>query len=419
MPLPAFDQAALINIAIATLCGIAVGVERQWSGKAVGPRARFAGIRTFTLLGLVSGLSGWLWTAGAQGPAIVFLAGVGALVVVAYLSASRADVDGTTEVAAFVVMAAGVLAGVGLRPLASGITAVTALLLVEKTRLHGWVQRLDREEVRAGARFAVMAAVVLPLLPAGPFGPYDAIRPRMLWALVLFFSGLSFVGYVARKIIGPSRGDVLTGVLGGLVSSTSVTLTFSRLSQDHPQSGRALAAGAVGASVMLLPRLVVAAAVLAPALSRALWPLFVVPAGIGIVLALTGWRDRGGSARRPNEVKNPLQVTAALQMAALFQVVLFAVGFVTSRFGHAGIYTSAAVLGLGDTDALTISMAQLVTSGTAASVAATAVTIGVVSNTLVKLLIAVVVGRGQYRTLTAVGLALMAAALAAGAYLIR
>ena len=280
------------------------------------------------------------------------------------------------------------------------------------------MQGLDREEIRAGARFAVMAAVVLPLLPAGPFGPYDAIRPRMLWALVLFFSGLSFVGYVARKIVGPSRGYLIAGTLGGLLSSTSVTLTFSRLSQNHPEAGRALASGAVGASVMLLPRLVVATALLAPALSRSLWPMFIVPACIGLALALTGWRDHGSANRRQEPVRNPLQFTAALQMAALFQIVLFVVGFVTARFGQAGIYPSAAVLGLGDMDALTISMAQLTTAGTAAATTATAVAIGIISNTIVKLMIVLTVGRGAYRILTAIGLALMAVALAVGVYLL-
>jgi uncharacterized membrane protein (DUF4010 family) len=416
VPQPAFDQSALVNLAIATLCGVAIGIERQWSGKAAGPRARFAGVRTFTLLGLVSGLSGWLWTVGAQGPALVFLAGLGAIVVIAYLAASRTDIDGTTEVAAFVVMVAGVLAGAGMRPLASGIAAVTGLLLVEKHRLHGWVRKLDREEIRAGARFAVMAAVVLPLLPVGPFGPYGAIRPRMLWALVLFFSGLSFVGYVARKIVGPSRGYLIAGTLGGLLSSTSVTLTFSRLSQNHPEHGRALAAGAVGASVVLLPRILAATAVLAPALSLALWPMLVAPALIGILVAATGIHDHGSSTDRQERVQNPLQVTAALQMAALFQVVLFVIGFVSTQFGQAGIFPSAAVLGLADMDALTISMAQLTTTGTAAETTATAVAIGVISNTIVKLTIALVVGRGRYRTLTAVGLAGMAIALAAGVY---
>src|SRR5262245_41970309 len=126
-PGPVFDLVALQHIAVAFLGGLAVGIERQWSGKADGPRARFAGLRTFTLLGLVSGLSGWLWAAGLTGPAIIFLAGLGALVVVAYQAASKRDIDGTTEVSAFVVMAAGALAGAGYDALASGIIAVTLL----------------------------------------------------------------------------------------------------------------------------------------------------------------------------------------------------------------------------------------------------------------------------------------------------
>src|SRR5262245_6176319 len=124
------------HVFVAVLSGLAVGIEREWSGHSVGPRARFAGIRTFTLLGLAAGLSGWLWRGGLEGPALVFLAGLVSLVVVAYVAASRRDVDGTTEVAAFVVLAAGLLAGTGYVAAASAITAITVLLLVEKKRLH-------------------------------------------------------------------------------------------------------------------------------------------------------------------------------------------------------------------------------------------------------------------------------------------
>jgi uncharacterized membrane protein (DUF4010 family) len=406
------DSTALWNLVVALLGGLAVGIEREWSGHATGPRARFAGVRTFTLLALVSGLSGWLWTAGLQGPAVIFLAGLGALVVVAYVAASRRDVDGTTEVAAFVVMVAAVLAGAGYDRLSAGITAITVLLLVEKTRLHGFVSRLDREEVRAGARFAVMATVILPLLPEGPFGPLGGLRPRLLWALVLFFSGLSFVGYIARRAGGPGRGYAIAGTLGGLLSSTSVTLTFARLSRSHPAAGRGLAAGVLGACVLLLPRVLATTALLAPPLAGALWPAFVLPAVVGAVLAVRGWRDAGAPTPISRE-RNPLQISAAVQMAVLFQLVLYAVNFANAAFGQAGIYGSAAVLGLVDMDALTISIARLVAAGTAADVAARAVTIGVLSNTLVKFGIAASIGRGRFRPLAATGLALTALALGA------
>jgi uncharacterized membrane protein (DUF4010 family) len=406
------DAASLWNLAVATLGGLAVGIERQWSGHAVGPRARFAGLRTFTLLGLVAGLSGLLWVSGLQGPAIVFLAGLGALVVVAYLAASRHDVDGTTEVAAFVVMAAGVLAGAGHDRVASGIVALTVLLLLEKKRLHGLVSLIERVEVRAASRFAVMATVVLPLLPEGPFGPLGGVRPRQLWALVLFFSGLSFVGYIARRTAGPRRGYAIAGTLGGVLSSTAVTLTFARLSRSHPQAGRALASGALGGNAVLFPRVLIGSSLLAPALTRELWPAFVLPTAIGAGLAVVGLRDAGHPERIERE-KNPLQFKAALQMAALFQVVLYVSAFAEARFGQPGLYGSAALLGLVDMDALTISMSQLTQGGTNPGHAATAVTIGVIANTLVKLGVALAVGRGSFRPRAVIGLALMALALGA------
>jgi uncharacterized membrane protein (DUF4010 family) len=413
IPAVPFDVAALHGLLVAVLGGLAVGIERQWSGKAEGPQARFAGVRTFTLLALVAGLSGWLWAAGLRGPATVFLAGLGALVVVAYYAASRQDVDGTTEVAAFVVMVAAALAGMGLLRLASGIIAVTLLLLVEKRQLHSLVARLDREEIRAGARFAVMALVVLPLLPSGPYGPLGGVRPRLLWGLVLFFSGLSFLGYAARRVVGGNRGDTVAGLLGGLVSSTSVTLTFARLSQSRPTEGRALAAGVLGASAVLLPRVLVATAVLAPALTAALWPGFVLPALVGAAAVAGGLRDRGAAGHTAVD-RNPLQFRAALQMALLFQLVLFGVAAANRFFGEAGLYGSAALLGLTDVDALTVSMAQLsVTGATTAAAAAEALTIGIAANTLVKLGIVLVAGQGAFRPFAAVGLALMAATLIA------
>lgn len=407
----------LWNLAIALLGGIAVGVERQWRGKADGPSARFGGLRTFTMLGLVGGLSGWLWTSGLTGPSAILLAAMAALVVVAYQAASRHDIDATTEVAALVVLAAGVLAGSGSPTIASAIIAITLLLLVEKQHLHGLVSKLDIVEVRAGARFAVMAAVILPLLPEGPFGPYGGVKPRQLWALVLFFSGLSFVGYLARRAAGPRAGYALAGTLGGIVSSTSTTLTFSRLSAGHPELSRSIAAGVLGANLMLFPRVLIASAALAPPVAMSLWPLFAAPALAGAVMF---WLCLRGSnlSSAPETDRNPLQLGAALQMAAIFQLVLFGVAFAAGRFGEQGLLGSGALLGLTDVDALTMSMSRMATSGEAAvNDAAVAIALGVTVNTIVKLGIALAFGRGTYRPLAAGGLLLMAVLLAAGVWL--
>jgi uncharacterized membrane protein (DUF4010 family) len=243
----------IVGLLIAALGGAAIGLERQWSGHAEGPRARFAGIRTFTMLGAVGGISGFLWRAGITAPAAILFAGAVTIVAVAYVAGSQENIDGTTEVAALVVLAAGVLSGIGFVRLASGIIALATLLLVEKSRLHALVKRIDDVGLRSGVRFAVMALVVLPLLPEGPYGPLGGVRPRALWALVLFFSGLSFAGYIARRLVGPGHGYLVTGLLGGMVSSTNVTFTFARTSRSDIAMDRALAFGAVAANAMLYP----------------------------------------------------------------------------------------------------------------------------------------------------------------------
>jgi uncharacterized membrane protein (DUF4010 family) len=169
------------------------------------------------------------------------------------------SVDGTTEVAAIVVLAAGTLAGAGHLALASAVVAATTVLLLEKTRLHELVSRIDDAALRASARFAALALIILPLLPPGPYGPFDAIRPRELWAIVLFFSGLSFVGWIARRAVGPHEGVIVSGLLGGIISSTAVTWTFARESRADDAPRLALAAGVIGACTVMLVRVTVAA----------------------------------------------------------------------------------------------------------------------------------------------------------------
>jgi uncharacterized membrane protein (DUF4010 family) len=408
-----FDWTAVVRTLVGLLGGLAVGLERQWSGHATGPRARLGGLRTFTMLGLVASLSGWLWSAGLAAPATVVLASAGALIAIGYARASRVDIDATTEVAGVVVLTAGVLAGLGQIRVAMAVVAVTVLLLAEKTRLHAWTKQLDGTGVLAGARFAVMALVVLPLMPVGPYGPYDAIRPRDLWALVLFFSGLSFASYVARRVIGSQQGYAVSGILGGFISSTSVTLTMSRLSQHARSASGALASAVMGANAMLFLRVLAATAYLARPVTMALWPSFVAPFIIGAALTAFGMRSHASGPSKDPEENNPLQFKAAIQMAAMFQVVIFVMAAFKGLFTGQGLYGSAAVLGLTDVDALTLSMSRLSTSGTPAEMAAKAITIGILANTGVKLGLVVAIGRGKFRILAGVGLLLIAAALGA------
>lgn len=404
-------QADLLALLVATLGAAGIGVERQQSGHASGADARFAGIRTFTLLGLAAGIAGTLARIGQPWLAAVVLIGCVALVVVAYARASLRDVDATTEVAALVAIAAGVTAGLGFTTAASGVIAVTVLLLVEKSRLHALVAHVDDEEMRAAARFAVMAVVILPLLPEGPFGPLDGVRPRALWLLVLFFTGLSFIGYVARRIAGAAHGYPLTGALAGIVSSTNATVTFARLSRAHQVPASALATGTVAACTVLFPRVLIATTVLDSRVAVALLPYVLPPFLLGVLVVTLWLRGADADTERAHDTSNPLQVWPALQMALTFQMVLFGVALVRDWLGAGGLLATGAVLGLTDVDALTISMAGGTSTGIPVDTAAEAIVVGIVANSAMKAAVALVVGTREFGqraggTLTAMGLLL-------------
>jgi uncharacterized membrane protein (DUF4010 family) len=406
------DLTAGVGLGVATLGGAAIGLERQWSGHASGPQARFGGIRTFTLLGISAGLAGWLSSNGMLPLAAVLLGAAAALVVAAYVTASRVDIDGTTEVAALVVLAGGTLAGSGQLAPASAVFAGTVLLLLEKTRLHALAERIDDAALRASARFAALACIILPLLPEGPFGPLEAVRPRELWMLVLFFSALSFAGWIARRAVGAQHGVIVSGLLGGIISSTSVTLTFARDSRARNAPRLALAAGAIGACTVMLVRVFLACAVLNTALAAALPRYTGVAFLIGAAAVAAAWRVNTADGQANGIQDSPLNLRAALQMTGLFQLVLFVILIVQSRWGSGALVATSAFIGLTDLDALTLSLARGTSAG-GVPIAALALVAGILSNTLLKLIVAVVVGRGWFRVATAAGLGAMALAMGA------
>ena len=282
-------------------------------------------------------------------------------------------------------------------------------MLAEKPRLHGFVSKLDEATMLAAARFAVMSVVILPLLPEGPYGPGPGIRPRELWMLVLLFSGMSFVGFIAQRMTG-AAGYPLTGLLGGLVSSTSVTLTFARLSKSHPSQDGPLATGAVAASTVLFFRVAVAVAILNATVLPVLVRYLAAPFVASVLALLVAWRSLRGAHVEPTQLKNPLQLRAAIEMAVLFQMVLFAVHYVRSSVGEGALLASGFVLGLTDVDALTLSMTRSVASGTPIEAACRAITMGIVANSLMKAGIAVVVGSGRFKWQAGAALLAMAAA---------
>jgi uncharacterized membrane protein (DUF4010 family) len=411
------------RLAIAALVGLAVGTERERSGHRLGILKRFAGLRTFLLIGLLGGIGGLLAESGLLVVGAILLAGGVAFAVAAYIMATlRTDepLDGTTEEAALVVLALGVLAGLGQLALAAGAVAVVVLALAEKERLHAFVDRIGDEEMRAALQFAVLALVVLPLLPKGPFPGLGGLKPRELWLVVLFFSALNFAGFLARKLIGAQRGYPVTGLLGGILSSTLVTLRFAEISRREPKHGAALGLGVAAACTVLPLRVTVVSLVLNAPVARALVPYLVPSLVLGIGLLIYSIKRPVQDEARPPMPKSPLRLWSAVEMAIVFQIAMWVVQLTQNAWGRNGVMGSAVVLGAVDADALTVSMNEMLKGGAATvQLAAFAIAVGLVASMVFKLVLSAAVGRGDFRKWAAAGLAGFAVALGVGIWVGR
>ena len=331
----------------------------------------------------------------------MLLAGVVVLVAVSYAVTARGgDIGITTEVTAFLAFVQGALCGFDEIGIAGAITVGAVLLLALKDALHGLAARIEPADVRATLQFALITVIVLPLLPDRTYGPppLDVLNPYRVWLMVVLISGLNFLGYVAVKALGPRQGLGVAGVLGGLVSSTALTLGFAQRSRATPAHGRALALGVLLAWAIMYARIVVEVAVVDPALARRIGLGMALLFGVGIAasLVLARGADRGERAEVP--AANPFELLPALQFGFLFALVTVAAAGAEHWFGDLGLYAAGAVAGLTDVDAIALSMAQLSARDEAsAGPAARTIVIAALANTLAKVALVVALGAPTMR----------------------
>jgi uncharacterized membrane protein (DUF4010 family) len=399
---PDLDLTLVWNFATALLTGALIGIERERHKQQL-PNSEIAGLRTFVLFALFGALCGWMALV-LDSPWIVaagLLATAGA-VIAGYVLSVRASPDSlglTTEVAAIATFLLGALAAHGQRELTVGLGVVIAAVLAYKQPLHGFVGKLGTDDVYAVLRLLIATFIVLPLLPDEPLDPWDALNPQSLWLLVLLISGLSLVGYVLTRLLGAHRGLPLTGLTGGLVSSTAVTLSFARQSREpqYQEAASAIASGILLAWTVSFIRVLIEVLVVNRALLPALLP--GIAAMTVVAGAFGGWLlHRAGGAVTAQDVplRNPFSLTSAMKFAALFAAVLLVVKLAQVHAPETGLYYVAALAGTTDVDAITLSIAQYARTGDA-QVAAHAITIAVLCNTAVKTAMVVVLGTAQLR----------------------
>lgn len=413
------DGSVITAILAAAGLGAIVGLERQIRGDDKEPSDddSYAGVRTFALYGAWGAGAGFLGDRFGTTAFFVAALAFGLLVVVSYVGVAQRSSDWgtTTEGAAFITFLVGTLAWAEQWVAAIAVAVGTAYLLRSKEFFHALSRRFSDDDIRAVLQFAAITAVVLPLVPNEDLGPFDAINPRRIWLMVVFVAAIGLVGYVSLRILG-SRGLALTGLLGGLVSSTAVTLGFARMSKTSaPAFSNALAAGIIAASGLMYGRVIVEAFAIEPALGREI----VIPLGILFVLvegvAFALWR-RSESRHRPEpdvEFSNPLTLTTALQFGALYGVIIFASKALLDRASEASLNIIGALSGINDVDAITLSTADLVeNSGLDPGVGAQVVILAVTVNTLVKGGMAMALG--NRRVARSVGSVLGVAAVLSG-----
>lgn len=375
---------------VALLIGAMLGMEREFFQQKEGA-PDFAGIRTFSLIALLGSVTAFLVKDFGMLLIAVSLGGLILLTTVSYLGAmlrSGKETGITTEVAVLLTFLFGVLVMGDQGKIAIALAVVTSLLLALKGRLHAVIRRMNDEDLRVAMQFALVAAVILPLLPDRAIDPFGLLNPFQIWLMVVLVSGIGFSGYVMMKVLGPSRGINLTGILGGLASSTATTISFSSASREHPEMSAYYARAVVMASSVMIPRVLLLIIAIYPPLLRVVsLPLTaMLVSGLTIVFYLQR-KNKTDEHNLDRAVKltHPLKLSTAIKFGLAFAVVLIVFEFTQDSFGSIGVYFTSAIAGLTDVDAITLSVSRLVLNAKMDfRVAGIAIIIAVIMNTISK-----------------------------------
>jgi uncharacterized membrane protein (DUF4010 family) len=396
--LPAF----ITSLAI----GLLIGLERERN-----PAAK-AGLRTFAVVALLGTLAALL-SAEMEAPWLlaVGLLLVGALIIAAYFNAPTPEGDPgtTTEAALIVCYCLGAAVWFGYATLAIILGVVTTVLLYFKPELSGISKGMKRSDLFSILQFAVLTFVILPILPDKNFGPYAAFNPHHIWLMVVLISGVSLAGYVALRLFGQRWGAPLLGLIGGLVSSTATTLIYARHGKANPELAPLTVLVILLANLVVMVRLAILGAVMAPEVLPTLLPVLGVGLVFGLAASFYWWHKLSSTAGLPvPEIKNPTEVRVALSFGLIYAAVLFFSAWLSDYFGSRGLYSVALISGLTDVDSITLSSLHLLAQDKLqVAQVVTAISLAVIANVVFKTALVFFVGGAQLAKWCASGMLAM------------
>ncbi|MCK8064685.1 DUF4010 domain-containing protein [Vibrio sp. 1CM7H] len=383
------------NLLIALLLGAIVGTQRGWVMRNSVEGSRVAGIRTFSLVGLLGGLVGIL--ANIYTPLLIGFALIALVILtcIAFVIQQKksGDVSITGVVSIMVVFVLGNLAVSGEAVLAAAAAVITAVVLDNKRELHQALQKLQEYELDAALRLLLISIVMLPLLPNQSYGPWRALNPYEIWWMVVLIASISFVGYFAIKIGGAKRGILFTSVFAGLSSSTALTLQFSHLSREQASISPLLASGILLSCGTMFPRLLIVLSVINPQLVKLLWPIVMA---MMVALYIPAWwiwrRSEVEQIEQSNKQTNPLALQSALFFGLVLAVIMLLAHALSDWFGNAGVLILSALSGITDVDAISLTLGRQSTQTLSVTTAALGILIAASVNTIVKMGMVIAIG---------------------------
>lgn len=385
------NPATAVELLVALGIGGLIGMERERAESG----GRFAGSRTLPLVALLGALVQRYLPDLMVAAFLSFMV----LVTVAYLGKVllERDIGLTTSVATILTFVFGAMATQGEQGLTYAVVfgVITTSLLAAKEPIHGFADRIGRREMADTLKFLILALVVLPLLPNREMDLLLGLNPRFVWLMVVFVSGISYSAYLLTKLLGTERGIGATGVLGGIVSSTATAVSMAERAKAEPGVTGIAGVAIVIASMAMLPRILIEVSVVNPELLPVVAPPIVAMAVAGVAVALIAFRRyrAGGSEIEEVELDNPFRLKPALLFGAFFALILIVSREGSAAFGDVGVYVTAVLSGVADVDAITLSLSRLSGQGSVSNeAAAIGIVLAAVTNTVVKLGIAVAMG---------------------------
>jgi len=381
MTLGTLDWTVELRFIVALMLGFLVGLERE--SIKIDRKLVFGGVRTYPIISMFGFGCAWLFQVGATFMLPSGLLAIAALTCIAYIAKIRTERFGTTtEVSALLTFITGALAMLVDVWIAMAMGIVNTMLLSEKAMLESYVERLSKVEFLATVKFLLVTLIILPVLPNQEFTPFH-INPAKVWQIVIIVSTLGFIGYLLEKKFGSKVGLWLSGIFGGIVSSTAVTLSVGRIAQRNPARGSAALQAALLASSMMYLRVLVLIWFINESFLPNLWYRFVILAAVGVVLSIWKYRKElpAGKSESP-ELQNPFEIRPAIGFAILFVVISVVSGFVRSTIGDSGLLGLSAIVGVTDIDPFILSIVQ--GSDGTVSIFNSAIILAMTSNTIVK-----------------------------------